>query len=230
MIKKIRGYLHYIPFLPLSAVLFIITVIILNYFKLVPSPKEILLLLELVYKKFGLLGVFIASFLEGLVYLGLYFPGSMIIVLSLLVSGGGLLELFKIAAVVGLAFTFTSTINYIFGRALVKKKSPEKTNPKLLFLSMLHPHFISFYFFNEGLQKTKPFKIIIVPLFITFYIFLLATFLYPLGRLATNAIGDPFALIGLMMIWFTFALILKIRKEIKTQKEINNYLARILTS
>lgn len=201
-----------IPYLPLSAVIFVIIVEFLSYAQILPPPEYILYLLEQVYHKFGLPGVFIASFLEGLVYLGLYFPGSMVIVLSLFVSGGEKIELLKIALVVALAFTITSILNYIFGRTTSRKKETKKTSYKFLFFSMLHPHFISFYFFNEGLQKNKPFKILIVPLFITTYIFLMANILYPIGALATETLGDPFALIGLMSAWFFGAFLIRLKK------------------
>lgn len=226
---RIKEILRHIPFLPLSAVLFVIAIFILSSTGIIPSTSEILILLGEIYKKFGILGVFIASFLEGIVYLGLYFPGSMIIVMSLFVSGGSLIEYFKIALTVGLAFTLTATINYSLGFSLSKKKQPEKTG-KFLFFSLLHPHFISFYFFNEGLLKNKPFKIIIVPFFIVAYIFILASILYPIGGLATKTLGDPINLILLMFTWFLAALVLNIKKEITTQKEIKNYIAKTLSS
>jgi len=67
MIKRYK-----IPWLPLSALIFYLTAVVLWTINLIPPPTEIFIFLENLYNDYGLIGLFIASFLEGIVYLGLY--------------------------------------------------------------------------------------------------------------------------------------------------------------
>ncbi len=123
MIKKL---LTKIPKLPLSALIFCLTFFVLVALNLIPSPEEIVLFLESLYYKYGLVGVFISSFLEGLVYLGLYFPGSLILVLAVILSDGTPFSLFLIIFVATIAVTLTTIVNYFFGRYIASKSNDNK--------------------------------------------------------------------------------------------------------
>ena len=150
--------LENIPFLPLSAVIFVVIIVILGYFEIIPPSQEILDLLRLVYQKFGLIGVFIASFLEGIVYLGLYFPGSMIIVMSLLFSGGAKTEFLKIGLIVGLAFTITSILNYFLGAPFHIKNNLKKQIQKFFFFPCSTPTLFHFTSSTKDCKKLNPLK------------------------------------------------------------------------
>ena len=184
MIKKYR-----IPILPLAALLFYIATIILWKLKVIPDPKEILDFLEILYGKYGYFGLTIATFLEGIAYLGLYFPGSLIIALAVFLSGGSALELLTISVIVAATLTVTAVINYFLGGYISSKNFWEKkelmkeseTFSKGLFVSMLHPNLLAFFFFNEGLERRNFKKIAYVPIFMIPYGFLFALLNFKLG-------------------------------------------------
>jgi len=115
-------FLKRIPLLPLSALLFYVTAFVLWSVNIIPPPTEIFLFLENLYTTYGLLGLFMASFLEGVVYLGLYFPGSFIVALAVFLSDGTFISLFLISIVVAFALTLTSLINYVLGRHIVSRR------------------------------------------------------------------------------------------------------------
>ena len=75
-----------IPKLPLTALIFYLVVFLLWNIKLIPPPIEVLSFLENLVDTYGFIGLAMASFLEGIVYLGLYFPGSVIIAITVIFS------------------------------------------------------------------------------------------------------------------------------------------------
>jgi len=180
-----------------------------------------LFLLENLYSKYGLIGLSIATFLEGIVYLGLYFPGSFIILLSVILSEGTFISLFKISLVVALTLTMTSLINYWLGRHLRFKHLEEDllVNPKKtsrgLWLSSIHPNLLAFYFFDSGIRKQSSLKIIYVP-FIMILIGLFYSYLiYPLRLVLREQIEKSYIMITLIFIWFAVAFIFENKRRKK---------------
>lgn len=216
MIKKYR-----IPILPLSALLFYIATIILWKLKVIPEPKEILAFLAVLYGKYGYAGLILATFLESIVYLGLYFPGSLIIALAVFLSTGSLLELLIISVIVAMTLTVTAVINYFLGRYISLRNFWEKkefmkeseTLSKGLFVSMLHPNLLAFYFFNAGLERRSFKKIIYVPVFMVPYGFLFAIFLSKFSKVAKEGLENPKALLVLILIWILASFIFEHRRR-----------------
>ncbi len=202
-----------IPLLPLSALIFYISVFVLWSFGIIPSPTGILSFLEGLYESYGLFGLFIASFLEGIVYFGLYFPGSFIIALAVILSDGTFIELIKISLIVAVALTITSTINYTLGLNISKRKNLENLGGKNLsrgvLASMWHPNALAFYFFHSGIKNQNFLKILFVPIAMVPYGFLLALLIYSLKGFLKGAIESPYIMITAITIWFFIALILR---------------------
>ncbi len=207
-----------IPKLPLSAIIFYFCILILWSFGLIPSSGEVINFLESLYKSYGLIGLFIATFLEGLVYVGLYFAGSFIVLVIVLFSDGKFLSLLNISLIVALALTITSIINYVFGRHLfskpkeTKKIEKKRKNTKGLFLSALHPNALAFYFFNLGLKKKEFWQISLVPLIMIPYGFLIAYLIYLIKPFIERNFENPYILITVLLVWFIIAFILKNKK------------------
>ena len=197
-----------IPLLPVSALLFYLIVLLLWKLSIIPSPSGIVVFLENLYNNYGLIGLFIASFLEGIVYLGLYFPGSFIIALAVIISDGSSSTLLMISLVVALALTITSMINYILGINIkTNKKEIRKIASKGLFLSMLHPNALAFYFFSAGIKKQNPLKIIFVPLIMIPYGFILAVIFSIFRETIRNSIESPYVMITLILLWLALSFV-----------------------
>lgn len=210
MLKEI---LKKTPMLPLSALIFYISVFILWNIGIIPSPTNILIFLEGLYESYGLFGLSIASFLEGIVYFGLYFPGSFVVALAVILSDGTFVSLIKISLVVALTLTVTSTINYTLGFNIAKRKNLKNLSKKNLsrgvIASIWHPNALAFYFFNSGIKKENFLKILFVPLIMIPYGFILALLIYSLKEPLKKSIESPYIMITAVIIWFFIALILK---------------------
>ena len=209
-----------IPKLPLSALVFYVGALTLWQLGYIPSPGEIIVFLKGLYLSYGYGGLFIASFLEGIIYLGLYFPGSFVVALAVILSDGGLMQLLLISLVVATALTISSAINYILGsRILSGKPLGEPLAKKSLVLSRgllfsaLHPDVLAFYFFNLGLKKQGLYKIFLVPVIMVPYGFVLGYIIYAARGTLRTAIESPYVVISAILFWITIAFILESRKN-----------------
>jgi len=205
-----------IPKLPLSALIFYISAVILWKFGCIPSPSNIFLFLENLYQSYGLIGLFIASFLEGIVYFGLYFPGSFIVILAVILSDGTFKTFLFISLVVAIALTITSIINYILGRKILANRSNKglllKKGPifsKGFLVSMLHPNALAFYFFNSGIKKQNFLKVLLVPLIMIPYGLTLSYFFYLIKGPLRIAIESPYIMISVILFWVLLAFLLE---------------------
>ncbi|MDP2925105.1 MAG: hypothetical protein Q8N99_01910 [Nanoarchaeota archaeon] len=223
MNKMIKKIFQKIPKLPLSALVFYVSILIFWKFGFIPSPSNILIFLENLYEFYGLVGLFIASFLEGIVYFGLYFPGSFIVALAVILSDGSFMSLLSISLVVAFALTITALINYSLGKKIIANRldkelflKEKKVLSKGLFISMLHPNALAFYFFNSGIKGHNFLKIIFVPLIMIPYGLALGYFFYSIKDPLKRAIESPYIMISIILVWIFLALIIESKNKIFT--------------
>lgn len=220
-----KRFFHEVPKLPLSALIFYLTIFVLWNLNIIPEPKGILAFLENLYDSYGLIGLFIASFLEGIVYLGLYFPGSFIIAIAVFFTDGSFLSLLSIALIVALSLTLTSIINYVLGRYVLYKEFKHKVHnrkitSKGIFFSILHPNILAFYFFNSGIEKQSPLRIALVPVLMIPYGLAFAFFLHLLKEPARRALESPYIMIILIISWIILAFFFEHKRQFRKYKEI----------
>lgn len=222
MIKKIRKY---IPVLPTTALTFCLVCLFLWRLDLIPKPQEVLLFLEGLYTKYGYIGLFISTFLESVVYLGLYFPGSVIIALAVFLSDGKFITLLNISLLVAFALTATSIINYFLGIFVSRNHQDCKIKHKIiskgLFFSMLHPNLLSFYFFNAGIERQNFKKVFFVPLFMIPYGFLVGFVLSKFSTSIRHGMESPYFILTAVLLWFliSFAFEYK-RKKLNRENKV----------
>ncbi len=202
------------PKLPLSALTFYLTIFALYKLGYIPSPSEILAFLEGLYQTYGLTGLFMATFLESIVYLGLYFPGSFIVALAVILSDGSFQSLLTISLVVASALTATASINYFFGRKISKTKiftelakESKKVFSKGLIASMLHPNSLAFYFFNSGIRKHRFKQILFVPVIMIPYGLGLGYFFYSIKDPLKTALENPLLVVSVLAVWLVIAML-----------------------
>ena len=206
---KLKNFLRQIPKVPLSALIFYLLILVLWRIGSIPSPTEVLIILENLYGKYGIIGLFIASFLEGIVYLGLYFPGSFIIALSVILSDGTFYQFFIISLTVAISLTITSAINYILGKTISSKNLKlENQSSKGIFASIIHPNILAFYFFISGIEKRNLKNILLVPILMIPYGFILAILFYSIKNPLRSALESPLVMITLILIWIIAAFVL----------------------
>ena len=211
---KIREARRHIPFFPLSVLIFYIAIISLWHFNTIPTPIEIMAILEKLYHQFGLLGLLFVSLIEGLAYIGLYFPGNSIIALFFIFSDGKFLSVFLMILIVTFALTLSSIINYWMGRLFFTNKAQNdlfkktKKIEKSIFFSVLHPDLLAFYFFYRGTKKKDFWKILYVPLALIPYGFVFAFAISIFSSFIKDyLIGNPLITLTAISLWFVLAFI-----------------------
>jgi membrane protein YqaA with SNARE-associated domain len=219
----LKKFYSKIPKLPLTALIFYLVVLFLWNHKFIASPSELVLSLEKLYESFGYLGLIIATFLEGTVYLGLYIPGSFIIALAVFFSDGTFISLTKITLIVAITLTMNSFVNYWLGRYLISRKHVEankssmetKIAKKGILFAMLHPNFLAFYFFKEGLDRKSPARIYYVPVAMIPYGLFIAYVLYLFSDFARAKLESPTFILSVIIIWLIASLAIEHKKEIR---------------
>lgn len=215
-IIKMKQQFQKIPKLPLSALIFYLSVLVLWKLDFISSPAHILVLLENLYSSYGLIGLFAASFLEGIVYFGLYFPGSFIVALAVIISDGTFKSLTMISLVVAFTLTLTSIINYILGRSIsasyAKRKNITEEKSILskgLIVSMLHPNALAFYFFNSGIKKQSFLTVFMVPFVMIPYGLALGYLFYFIKDSLKRAIESPYIMITMILAWILVVFLIE---------------------
>lgn len=218
----VKQCLKHLPKLPLSALLFYLLLVLFWKLGVIPNPAGILEILEGLYENYGLPGLFAASFLEGIVYFGLYFPGSFVVALSVILSDGSFASLLAISCTVGAALTLTSCIDYLLGRRILRNslnkkilKEERRVLSKGLFFSILHPNALAFYFFNAGIQGHSFWKVLMVPILIIPYGLFLGLFLFSIKDSIKRALESPYLMVTYLLVWFFVALLIDVWKKAK---------------
>lgn len=212
-----------LPILPLSALVFYGVTFCLWSVNIIPSPVELVGYLEKLYANFGYISLIIATFFEGVAYLGLYIPGSFVIALTVFFSDGKPITLLGISVIVAVVLTLTSVTNYFLGRYVASRHFWDKEEilkesenlSKGLLVSMLHPNLLAFYFFNAGLEKKDIRKIAIVPFFMVPYGFVFANGLSLFSNVARAKLENSNFLFGLIIVWLFAAFLFEHKRQIK---------------
>jgi hypothetical protein len=219
-----------IPILPLSALVFYLLLIILWNLSIIPSPKELIEILEGLYQQYGYVGLVVATLLEGISYICLYVPGAFIIALTVFFSDRSLTSLLTISVVVSATLTVAAFINYRLGRYLSSrnfwdKKDLVKESEMLsrgFITSMLHPNFLAFYFLNSGLEKRDSKQILYVPLFMLPYGLLVAYLLSTFSGPIRHGLENPTLLLAALVVWFVVAAWVENKKRTRSSKISRN--------
>jgi len=217
-----------IPWFPFSVLIFYLVLLVLWNVGIIPTPEKFIDLAEILVKKIGIIGISIATFIEGLAFIGHQFPGMTILIISMVVTGNNFSYLASIIAAVSIALTLSSVVNYYAGTFFSKKKDKQQKHKKMrsektFFLSMLHPTFLSLYFFHRGIKRKGLKEIFLVPVLMFPYGLLIALIISQFSGFIRNDLltSDLFFLV-IFIGWFAIEFYSKNKnfcnKEIKKIK------------
>jgi membrane protein DedA with SNARE-associated domain len=135
-----------------------------------PSFAEIINFAQSAYDKHGYYVIAIASFLEGLLVINWYFPGSVVILMGTTFAITGQQSVLLTVALVTLCLFVASILNFILGKygwykLLLKfglknemdkmKHRLEKHGPKIILVSYFHPHIGSLTATSAGILHIR---------------------------------------------------------------------------
>lgn len=78
--------------------------------------EDLLVFVKEFYAKWGLLFIFLASIIEGMLFVNWYFPGSTIVLIGGLLARTGIIPFWSFGIVVYLGFVVAFLLDYTFGR------------------------------------------------------------------------------------------------------------------
>ncbi len=212
---KAKNFVKVIPWFPLIVMGFYLVLMFLWHFQIIPLPEEMIIFVEKMMAKVGVIGIFLAAFFEGLAFIGYQFPGISLIIISLIVSKSDFSLLASMAAIITLALTASSLVNYYVGTFFSRKnEKTEKQSTKTLFLSALHPNFLSLYFFHRGMRKKGLKELILVPVILFPYTFVITFIIYFFSDFIREELltSDLFFL-SVFVGWFLVELYLNLKKR-----------------
>lgn len=181
-----------------------------------PSDTQLLAIAKTYFQQYGLLTVFVSAILEGMLFVGLYYPGSVVIFLGVILAGKNVLHVTEVVMVVMAGFLMAYVFNYMLGRygwyrlflALGLRKSIENARVRLtkygasgIFASYWVPNLASFTSTAAGILSF-PFRtflwysVIAVVVWDIFW----GALVYFLGNAALSVIGFQFV-IGAFFAW-----------------------------
>lgn len=93
---------------------FLLLMIVWRVFGL-PEPDQVYQVVIELFEEHGLVIVAVCAFVEGIVLVNLYFPGSAVIVIGVAAAGGDIPRVVAVVAVTTVAFVLASQVNYFVG-------------------------------------------------------------------------------------------------------------------
>lgn len=81
-----------------------------------PTETELIPIARTYFEKYGLVTVFIGALGEGIFLFGLYFPGTFVILLGVLLAAGDIARLFSLWLVIVAGLTLSYSIDFLLGR------------------------------------------------------------------------------------------------------------------
>jgi len=81
-----------------------------------PRDQELAVMAKRLFDTYGYIALFVSAVFEGALVVGLYYPGSFVIFLSVILAGGDVPKLVAIMLIVTCAFVIGLSADYVLGR------------------------------------------------------------------------------------------------------------------
>jgi membrane-associated protein len=102
--------------MPLILAASVVTVVLVRHLFALPSDAELMQTAKHFFDTYGYLAVFLSAVLEGALIVGLYYPGALVIFLSVILAGHDIPHIATIVLVVTGAFTLGLSADYVLGK------------------------------------------------------------------------------------------------------------------
>ena len=196
-----------------------------------PSSAQIIKLAEGFFAQYGLWVLFVAALLEGLFMISIYFPGSFVIFITVLLSDRTLITLVQIGVVAWVGFMLVGAVNYLLGRygwykILVwldranvvdkMKRDLQKYGNRAIFFSAFHPSFLSIMQVSAGISKLGMMRTLALSgISLVFWIALWEAIVTPLLNTVNveDTGGSGWIMVGVVLLWGVFNIISERQKK-----------------
>lgn len=216
--------------LPLIGLVAIATLLLIWRLLDLPSGEALTDVVSHYFDIYGYWVIFLSAIVEGLLLAGLYYPGSVVIFLGVILANGDVKQVIIVVVVTTLGLIIAHIINYLLGkygwyRLLVKlglSESIENAKGRLtrygiraIFLSHWHPNFGAFISTAAGILNFSPRTFLLSTIVaISIWDIFWGTMAYVVGEAAMSVIGPAFAFF-VIGVWMVISLIKAINEHRK---------------
>ena len=134
--------------------------LISSFIYLFPIDKELIKFLDQSFANYGIVILFVLSFLKNIVTLNFYFPGLIPIVYGISRTYGDINQAILTLLAIYFAMLIANFANVIIGSILIKDKKDFKLGYYYFFLTLWHPHLASLTSIQIGNTKNYLFNFI----------------------------------------------------------------------
>ncbi len=219
VLKSARQNLEFFIAISLVVSLFFLISFIWGYLDL-PSAVQMVDYVNNFFLKYGLIVVFFAALVESIILLGAYFPGTIIIFLSLSITAGHFGRMLETVLMASLGMLIGYTIDYILGRYGVSRiltklhldkdinklqNQIQKSGIKSVFLFYLLPGFgaitsVALGVIKYDFKKLIPFVICSVLIWNTLWGFVG----YFFGSALSKVVSSGYLGLIILFVWFSY--------------------------
>lgn len=207
--------------LPLS-VLGVLMIIYLGFrFFGMPPKEDLLNMASELFNRYGLIILLVSSIIEGLVLIGWYYPGSLVIFLGVILAGHDLTKIFFTVGTISIGLFFAYVINFFLGkygwyRLLLRfglkealddaRERVQKHGLKAIFLSYWQPNLGALVATSAGILNLSFKKFFFYSIFATLlWNSFWATLVYFIGDKALDLVGLRFLLL-VIFAWIVYRI------------------------
>ncbi|MBF7072665.1 hypothetical protein ISG33_04540 [Glaciecola sp. MH2013] len=216
--------MKYASFLPLSALVALVSIAALVEFGIIPPGLSLLESMQDKMKDGFFIMIFLIILLESIIYVGFYFPGQFFAVILVVGSKPSSTDVLYLTLCMVLAATIGSAINYGIGRAAAKRQeakgkeiTKKTTKLKHLLLAMIHINSLAFFMFSQGNQDKSAKVIATAGLLNLPYYLLLIAGTAVLSEQVMAMAENTALLISIVCTWLAIALFIDFRQHQKQQ-------------
>src|SRR3989344_8050874 len=186
-----------------------------------PPESELIEIARNYFDKYGLITVLLSAIIEGVLLVGWYYPGSLVIFLGVIFAGKNIPDVIQVVSVVTIGLYIAYIINFFIGkhgwyRLLLKfglKEPLEKAQPRLakhgpagIFLSFWQPNLAALTATAAGILQFPLRKFLLFSLSATIlWNIFWGTLVYFLGAASLSLLGVRFVLIAIV-VWMLLRL------------------------
>lgn len=186
-----------------------------------PSPEEFIAIAKHFYDDYGIIVVFLAAVIEGILGVNWYLPGSAIVALGVILSAGDPFGAVVVVLVASMGFLVAYIFDYFIGKLAwysflswlgidaplrrMRRKLEEK-GPQILLSASIHPNIGALAATSAGILKVQVWKfIMVITVGILFWNTIWGILVYFIGEVILDIAG-MWVLVALAAAWFVWAL------------------------
>lgn len=219
-----RGWLKIIA-IPIGLIVVVSSLFLARSLLPLPSDEELRAIAKTLFSRYGLLMVLASGLIEGILLAGWYFPGTTLILFSLLLVGDDIAAVAALAAAAASGLSVAYVFNYALGRfgwyrlllAFGLKEPLERARQRLerhgfafLILSYWQFTLASLSSTAAGILRFSFVPFFLISAFAaSFWVGFWSTLIYLLGERAVSLIGLPF-IAAVLIAWVVLSLMIRI--------------------